>query len=123
MILIVDDDEAMRQAAAAVLEDAGFGVVCAQDGMEAIGMYRSRCSEIHLVICDIMMPNLGGVETFQNLKAINPEVAVIFASGFLSNRTRILLNEQGARGFLHKPYSSSDILTAVRSVLGGSPSP
>ncbi|MBI2619395.1 MAG: response regulator [Ignavibacteriales bacterium] len=117
MILIVDDDVMMRQVLEIFLESHGFSVLTAGDGNEALKIYSRHGSEIQVILCDIEIPNLSGVEAYRQLKTINPEVKVIFGSGFLDPQTRAHLTHEGARHFLHKPYKPEDILLAIRSAL------
>ena len=117
MILVVEADETMRLVLQMFLEESGYKVLTAPDGSEALRMFRESASDIKLVLCDIMMPNIDGMKLFHQLRAINMRVRVILGGGVLDQRARAMLKETGAVGFLHKPYTSEEILKAVRSAL------
>ena len=117
MILVVEADETMRLVLQMFLEESGYKVLTAPDGSEALRMFRESASDIKLVLCDIMMPNIDGMKLFHQLRAINMRVRVILGGGVLDRRARAMLKESGAVGFLDKPYTSEEILGAVRSAL------
>jgi PAS domain S-box-containing protein len=112
-ILIVDDEEMIRDIGKALLAKLGFEVLLAEDGEAAISLYREKQERVKIVILDVVMPKLSGLETFRMLKAINPNVRVIVSSGFgPDQRIASILNE-GAKGFLQKPFSIKDLSTMI----------
>jgi DNA-binding response OmpR family regulator len=117
MILVVEADETMRLVLQMFLEESGHKVLAARDGNEALRMFRESASDIKLVLCDIMMPYVDGVELFYQIRAVNTRVRMILGGGVLDRRARAMLKESGAVGFLDKPYTSEEILGAVRSAL------
>jgi CheY-like chemotaxis protein len=121
MILLVDDDDTMRHVLQVFLEDRGYDVLAASNGLEGLDIYRSRGGEIKLVLTDILMPELNGIEMSMRLKDIDAHVKVIFGSGFLDGPTLQKLKNLGAVKILHKPYIPDEILGAVREVLGEPP--
>jgi CheY-like chemotaxis protein len=100
-----------------VLESNGYKVYTAQDGEEAVKIYQEHTHEIDLVISDMGLPKLTGLSEFERLKEINPDVKIIFASGFFEPEMRTTLEKAGAKDFLQKPYVIDDILLKIRHAL------
>jgi DNA-binding NtrC family response regulator len=117
LVLLVDDEPSVRRVGARALEAAGLRIVTAQDGLEAVEIYRERQSEIALVILDMTMPKLGGVETFQALSAINPDVRVILSSGYESGYAAQSFGDRGPVGYVQKPYRLMALVDAVKRSL------
>ena len=116
-VLLVDDEEALRQVSAEFLESMGYRVTVAGSGEEALDIYRSRDGGLDLVIMDLSMPGMGGHQALKELLSINPALKVIIASGYTAGgRVRDTL-EQGAAGYITKPYRRAELLQTVRSVL------
>ncbi|MEX1138321.1 MAG: response regulator [Bacteroidota bacterium] len=118
MILVVEGDETMRLVLRVFLEECGYKVLVARDGNEALRMLRMSAPDIKLVLYDIMLPNIDGVELLHQIKAIDAGVRVILGGEVLDRRARAMLEGSGEVGFLHKPYTSEEILGAVRFALG-----
>ena len=116
-ILIIDDEEPIRNLASCALTDFGYSVLTASTGEEALEKYVSKSSEIDLVIMDIGMPGMGGHKCLLELLHIDPTARVIIASGYPINGQVKRTMEAGAAGYLAKPYRVSDLLNKVRSVL------
>ena len=113
-ILVVDDDPVVRRLACDILEAQGHEVLTAADGLEAVAAYRARTGPIHLVILDMIMPHLDGVQAFEALRLLDPDVRVVISSGFShEDRTDELLRS-GVFGFLKKPYRAGDLIRTVR---------
>ena len=116
-ILLVDDEGLIRELGERILSGAGYTILKASDGEEALEIYRSRQTEISLVLLDLIMPNMGGKECLEGLLKINPHVKVLIASGFSENgRTRVE-GDAGAKGYVNKPFNINDLLRTVRQVL------
>jgi len=116
LILVVDDEESIRQMTKTSLESSGYNVLTAPDGIEAIAIYAQHKSEIKLVLVDIMMPIMDGVTTIRTLQKINPQVKVIAISGFASNVQMADMNTS-VKNFLPKPYTSDELLKNLQAVL------
>jgi two-component system cell cycle sensor histidine kinase/response regulator CckA len=116
-ILLVDDEEIIRELGVDILEDRGYRVFSASDGREAVRIYRNRVREIDLVILDVMMPGIGGKETCLQLRAINPHVKVLLSSGYSTNGEVGEILKQGVSGFVQKPYREEELAAKVREVL------
>jgi len=104
-VLLVDDEETVRQVGAHLLEELGFTVISAKDGSEALEVYRERRGEISLVLMDLTMPNLNGEETFGELRLIDPQVRVVLSSGFSEQEVTRKFLGKGLAGFVQKPYT------------------
>ncbi|MGA9406495.1 MAG: response regulator [Bacteroidota bacterium] len=118
MILIVEDNDTMRELLKTFLQSDGHNVISAHDGAEAVELYKTEGKKIELVITDIEMPNLNGVEAYRQIKKMNPEAKVIFVSGVLNTQLEEQLQREGIQGFLRKPYAPTDMLAKVREILG-----
>jgi len=119
IILLVDDMAFIRKFAKRRLEIAGYSVWTAEDGVEALELYRAEKDRIGMVLLDLIMPNMGGEECLQGLLQINPEAKVVVAS---ANEPEEFSQEQietQTRGYLRKPYLGDDLLNMVRTVLDG----
>jgi PAS domain S-box-containing protein len=116
-ILVVEDEELLREALQSSLESNGYKVVLAVDGREAVDIYHERYKEIALVLSDIGLPKLNGVDVFSRLKEINPKVRVVFASGFISVDSRTELLKGGVKEFIQKPYLMDEVFQVVRAIL------
>ncbi len=116
-ILVVDDEEMLRDLMRDILRDLGYEVMLASSGEEAVKVYHEHQGKIDLVIVDMVMPRMGGKETFQELKRIDPGVRALLASGYSQNAAAQQILDLGVKGFLHKPFSMEEISRKVREVL------
>ncbi|MCE5281944.1 MAG: PAS domain S-box protein [Deltaproteobacteria bacterium] len=116
-ILIVDDELFIIDVTQDILKTFGYEVLTAKSGEEAIRIYREQQRSIDLVILDMIMPEMGGGEVFGHLKAINPQVRVILASGYSINGQAQRIMEQGCRAFLQKPFGMDELSRKIREVL------
>jgi CheY-like chemotaxis protein len=116
-ILFVDDEAGIRSLASDMLEVQGHTVTTCADGQEAIEVYRAQPHDFDLVILDLIMPKLSGHETFRALRVINPKVKVLLCSGYsLSEQAQEILQE-GAAGFLQKPFLIDDLQQKIAEIL------
>ncbi|NQS97090.1 MAG: response regulator [candidate division Zixibacteria bacterium] len=116
-ILLVDDEESVRQFGRMLLENFGYNVISASDGLEAVDIYRNMGDRIQLVILDLSMPRKSGRETLGDLLDFNPDIKVIVSSGFDKGGQVKTLLEMGAKSFVAKPYRLERMLDEVRKVL------
>jgi DNA-binding NtrC family response regulator len=116
-ILLVDDEEYVRSLGQRILEKSGYCVITADNGREAVAIYRYRKDEISLVILDLIMPLMDGRQCLREILKINPEAKVLVASGFSPDGGTQRTLEDGAKGFVGKPYNLKELLTTVRDVL------
>ena len=117
LIMVVDDEQNVNMMMQGALVDQGYRVVCAKDGMEAIKIYKKLKDQIDLVILDYLMPVMDGGEVFEELRIINPRVAVVLSSGFTEHDSLKIMLAKGLRGFIPKPYSRQKLLIQVRTTL------
>ena len=116
-ILVVDDETVVRDVARAMLQSAGFDVIVACDGSQAIEMFERRDQEIDLVLLDMAMPGMDGRETFERLRHIQEDVLVVLSSGYTEEDALSKLGTRGPVDFVHKPYRLDALLTVIRKVL------
>ncbi len=116
-LMVVDDESSLRAMAADLLGDAGYRVETARDGVQALDLYRQHWGEIDLVILDMVMPRLGGLETFRRIRGMNREARVLIYSGYDRNEQARQAVQEGAVGMLAKPFAKSDLLEWVRKSL------
>jgi CheY-like chemotaxis protein len=116
-ILLVDDEDMVRDLGSEILERFGYKVMLAENGVEAALIYEQKLSEINLVILDLSMPRKSGRETLKDLLRLNPQVKVIVSSGYDKSGPVQQLLEIGAKGFVQKPYKMAEMLNTVRKVL------
>ncbi len=116
-ILVVDDEPGIREMAGDLLSMLGYTTLLAEDGAAACRVFREREGRIDLVLLDIIMPNMGGKETFETLRALSPSLPILLSSGYtVQGRAQEIL-DKGANGFLQKPYCLADLARAVRGIL------
>jgi PAS domain S-box-containing protein len=115
LILVIDDEESIRNITRVILEAYGYKVIVATDGMDAIATYANNKATIQLVITDMMMPTLDGHTTIKILRKVNVNLKIISTSGFMRNNTN---NEDlEVNAFLAKPYTAEALLKTVYDVL------
>jgi two-component system cell cycle sensor histidine kinase/response regulator CckA len=117
LILLVDDEETMRTLGEELLTEAGFRVLLAEDGLQAIEMYRQHQNEIALVILDLLMPKMDGGMTYLELKKINPQVRAFFCTGHATEKVIAPLLEEENLRVLPKPFRPGALVNMVREVL------
>jgi CheY-like chemotaxis protein len=117
-VLIVEDEPAVRELARRLLEDAGFNVLCAANGPEALGAWDDSGGPIDLVLTDLIMPGMSGRELAHRLRAQQPTVNVLYMSGYTAG----LLGEQAileeGEEVLEKPFTRSGLLRKIEAALG-----
>jgi PAS domain S-box-containing protein len=119
LILVIDDEEVVRRVARAVLEMYGYSVILAEDGEQGVHIYEQRASEIDLVLLDLVMPKLGGEETFRRLRLIRPDVRVMLTSGYSDSEAQGRFCGKGLAGFVNKPYTAAKLGEEVKRALSG----
>jgi CheY-like chemotaxis protein len=116
-ILVVDDEEIVRNFAARALRGLGYTVTTCRDGVEAVRWYEEHHGEVDLVVLDLIMPRMSGAETFHRLREIDRSAPILLASGFSRGRVASALLEEGARGFLNKPFGIVELSQAIARAL------
>ena len=118
-VLIVDDEEIVRVAARTVLENFGYNVLEGENGREALRVYERHIGEITVVLLDMTMPVMSGVETLQHLLKIDPDAAVIATSGYNESEAMQIFGTSIA-GFIQKPFTASDLGRKIKEACMGS---
>lgn len=114
VVLIVDDEAGMREVAGTILQELGYSVLLAEDGDEALGVFRERKDEIDMVLLDVIMPRRSGRQVYSEMKKIDPGVKVLFASGYWQDGGDEDLSSLDDAHFIQKPYTLQAIAEAVR---------
>ncbi|MUG97330.1 PAS domain S-box protein [Scytonema sp. UIC 10036] len=117
LILFVDDELAIQEISKTLLVTHNYKLLSACDGIEALTLYTQHQQEINVVVMDIMMPSLNGIDTIRSLQKINPLVKIIAISGLESNRKIVETFKQNVQAFLLKPYTIQQLLKTLHSVL------
>jgi two-component system nitrogen regulation response regulator NtrX len=115
-ILVVDDEESIRTSLAGILEDEGYKPLFAADGVDALALAKQEV--LDLVLLDIWMPRMDGLETLQKLKELHPQLIVIMMSGHGTIETAVKSTKMGAYDFIEKPLSLEKVVVAVNNALG-----
>jgi DNA-binding NtrC family response regulator len=119
-ILVVEDDEDMRKNLRRILGAAGYEVSMAEDGAEAMTLLRTR--PCHLVLTDLVMPGMGGLELLKEIRQQDQNLPVVFLSAFGDRATFARATELGAVDFVTKPFRADFLLRLIQRTLGGQPS-
>jgi two-component system, cell cycle sensor histidine kinase and response regulator CckA len=116
-ILLVDDEDMIVEVSRELLEVLGYHVCVAKSGREAIEIYKEKQGEIDVIIMDMIMPGMGGGETFDVLKTVNPDVRVILSSGYSINGKAKEIMKRGCKAFIQKPFQMGDLSDKIKKVL------
>lgn len=117
LIMIVDDDQVVRQFGRQLLERFGYQVCGAKDAEAALSQYHQMASKPDLVILDLNMPGMGGLRCLREMKTMNPEMPVLIASGYATTGQDRAIIDELAQGFVGKPYNLKEMLNLVRKTL------
>ena len=117
-ILLVDDEEMIRDIGRAILTRHGYQVLTAEDGAEAVGVFAREREQIALVILDVTMPRMSGRDAFRRMIEIDPDARVLFSTGYSGGD---LTELDGSIGLLGKPYRPNELVAAVRTALASQP--
>jgi two-component system cell cycle sensor histidine kinase/response regulator CckA len=116
-ILLIDDEKNILEVGEKILRALGYTAYLAESGEKAIDLYRLNKDKIDLVILDMIMPQKGGGETFDALKAINPEIKVLLSSGYSINGQATEIIKRGCSGFIQKPFTLRELSQKIREIL------
>jgi CheY-like chemotaxis protein len=120
-VLVVDDEPLVRAFATEGLKGLGYQVLVAENGLQALQMYEQRHQEIGCVLLDLIMPELNGLETYRRMRAIDPKVRVVFASGYSTGGILREAPDARAAGFIGKPFTLAGLSIALRKAGAGQP--
>jgi two-component system, cell cycle sensor histidine kinase and response regulator CckA len=116
-ILVAEDESTLREYLRVILEEKGYSVLLACDGSEGMELFSKHQEQIALVISDLGMPKLDGLNLLRKIKEVEPKARVIMTSGLVDPDRKIEILHAGAKDFLAKPYSGREILLRVREIL------
>ena len=118
-VLFVDDEDMIIELAEELFEGLGYKVLTAGSGREAIETYEKNKERIDMVLLDMVMPDMGGDETYDKLKKINPDIKVLLASGYSMNGQATEIMDRGCSGFIQKPFKMRELSQKLREILDG----
>ena len=116
-ILVVDDEQVIRETAKGILESIGYTVIVANNGREGADLFEQQATSIDLVLMDMIMPEMNGEESFYAMQKIDPEVKVLLASGFSRGADIEKLRDDGLQGFINKPFTAVALSRMIATVL------
>jgi signal transduction histidine kinase/CheY-like chemotaxis protein len=117
-VLVVDDEETVRNVSARMVQALGLRVVTANDGEEAVRLVRERGDDVACVLLDLTMPRMDGRTAFERLRALRPDLPIVLCSGYDEQATVQQWTTQGPAGFIQKPYSLAVLRDALSRVMG-----
>jgi CheY-like chemotaxis protein len=121
-VLIIDDEESVREMIGEVLEGQGFEVLRAEDGTRGVAVFREERDRVDVVLLDLSMPGLGGAETFRRLREIDRDVRVILSSGYDHAEASGRFGAVRPAGFIQKPYRPEQLVAEIGRCLSQPPS-
>jgi len=116
-ILIIDDEEIVREILQEVMEIANFQAYCAQTGKDGIDIFVQNRNKIKLILLDMVMPGLTGIETYEKLLALDPQIKIILMSGYPDKEAFHLANLPESQEFIQKPFSVQEVISKVQQSL------
>jgi PAS domain S-box-containing protein len=119
-VLLVEDEQTLRVIGTTVLEIFGLSVMTAQHGREALEIYSSHSAEIDLIMLDLLMPVMGGVEAYHELRRIDPTVPIIICSGYDTESISDVIKNDPFTGFVHKPYRPEGLQNEIMRMMAQS---
>ena len=122
-ILLVDDEDMVRDVGVHLFQSLGYSVLEAANGMEAVDIYKKNSGRINLVFLDIVMPGMSGGDTYDRIKEVNPNVKVLLSSGYGIDDQAVEILDRGADSFIQKPFSLEDLSQKIKEIMGGESAP
>jgi PAS domain S-box-containing protein len=117
VVMLVDDEAMLRDMGKELLEALGFAAITAQNGREALDMFRERSNGIDLVLLDLIMPVMGGIDAYHELRSLAPTLPIIICSGYgVESVSEIIKNDPYA-GFVHKPYKPAELRNVIGTMM------
>jgi CheY-like chemotaxis protein len=116
-VLLVDDEVVIINVVKSILEGMGYNVLIARCGEEAIEVYKKNGQKIDLVLLDMAMPFMGGSETYDSLKEVDPDVKVLLTSGYSIDGQATAILERGCDGFIEKPFTIDELSQKLKGIL------
>jgi two-component system cell cycle sensor histidine kinase/response regulator CckA len=119
-ILLVDDEEMIINVGTEILKALGYNVLSVRGGKEAVELFRNKKEEVDLVLLDMIMPGMGGGETYDALKGIKPDVKILLSSGYSIDGEASEILKRGCDGFIQKPFNIKALSQKLRKIIDGS---
>ena len=116
-LLLVDDEESLRTVGSLLLNSMGFTVILASNGREAVDIYRERGTEIDLILLDLIMPELGGIETYHELRKLNSRVPIVICSGYGVEGILENIDSDTCVGAIQKPYKPDELRSTILNLM------
>ncbi len=116
-MLLVDDEEILRDMVGTMLMRLGYTVLAAKDGVEAMEMFAQHQDEIRCVVSDLTMPRMNGWQTLAALRKLSPGIPVILSSGYDEAQVLIGNHPERPQAFLHKPYQKAELQAALAKAM------
>ncbi len=116
-VLLVDDENVIIYAVEWLLKEMGYKTFIAGSGKETIKIYKKNKDKIDMIILDMIMPDMGGGETYDRLKEINPDIKALLSSGYSIDGEATEILKRGCNGFIQKPYRSRELSLKIREIL------
>ncbi|GAB4390733.1 MAG: hypothetical protein Kow0025_24760 [Thermodesulfovibrionales bacterium] len=117
-VLVIDDEEIVRISCRRALSPEGFEVDVAEDGLQGLSLLRDRGYDV--VLTDLKMPNMDGMEVLEHIKDVRPEAKVIVITGYSTVETAVKAIKMGAFNYVEKPFTPDALVQAVREALDDS---
>ncbi len=117
LILVIDDEEPVRDAVTDILELEGLAVITAPDGQTGIDLFRAQQNDVGLILLDLSMPGLNGEETFYELRQIDPQVQIVLSSGYSHDEVAPRFAGQARVSFIQKPYDAATLVKEIKRQL------
>ena len=121
LVLVVDDEAAIREVIVGALEAHNYRCYTAEDGTEALALYFERRAEIQLIVTDLHMGMMDGIMLTKSVKKLSPDAKVIVSSGHIQKENQVILEALGVKCFLEKPYTSEKLLVSVKQAFTAVP--
>ena len=116
-ILLIDDEQVVRDVTRLILQRAGFRVLAAENGQKGVELFSEHAQEVKLVLLDLLMPVMGGDEAFDQIRKIRPEVPVVLLSGFEEDEAFRRFGDKKLQGFIKKPFTADWLCESVREAI------
>jgi two-component system, cell cycle sensor histidine kinase and response regulator CckA len=116
-ILLVEDEEMLLDVMINILEEKGYTVLLARNGQEGLDLYLKYRKNIALVLTDLGLPGISGIELFDKIREIDPHMHVVLASGYIEPGDKSKYLAAGIDGFITKPYDPSELLLMIRELI------
>ena len=116
-VLLVDDEEIVIGVGRQMLEKLGFLVLTANNGKEALDVYKNNQNDIDFVVLDMIMPDMGAADTYDGLRSINPAIKVLLSSGYGADQQTNELLRRGCCGFIQKPFNMQSLSEKIEKII------